>query len=446
MLHSEDSQPFPVEDEVTEYKESFNEKCKKEIAAFLNGNNTAYIYLGVADKSRRVTHTYTEMELHNIEEQLGRWLSSSIYYPSPVGLVQIYYNHGLLCLEIRPGKFKPYFLDDKAYVRNGSESIKASPERVTKMIASQSLGTFDVSESPIQNVSFDSVRLRFKKQNLLFKPKSLGFYDSRAKFTNAALLMSDQNPFLVKIAVFDGLTVEQFKNRRQLSGSLLSQIDDALTFIDLNNPLAAQITGSPQRTEQRSYPNVAVREAVVNAIVHRSYFSQSPVQIEVFDDRLTILSPGPLPGGMQLEAVLDGQTLPRNPQIVKTLNKLKYVEDYGTGIRRILSSYASTGRKPIFVAKEDYVKVTLPNLNYQESLSGPEDINGLETAGVAIFFESREKIVAYLKSHVSITRSTTEVLLNISGTQANRYLKRLVAENVLEKIGAGPATKYVLGS
>lgn len=448
MLSLNDPQPFPVEDDVTEYKEEFNEKWKKEIAAFLNGTQIAHIYLGIEDISRKVKHVSTEDEFHHVEEHLGRWLSSSIYYPSPVGLVQVYFNSGLPCIEITPGKAQPYFLDGRAYVRNGSESIKASPERVTKMIAKQTLDTFDTSESGTQELTFDKMNEVFRKQGLVFKPKALGFYNSKSKFTNTALLMSDQNEFSIKVAVFDGLTVEQFKDRREITGSLIQQIDNTLTFIDLNNPLAAKITGQAQRSEQRSYPQVAIREAVINAVVHRSYFSPAPVQIEIFDDRMTILSPGALPGGMRLEAVLDGQTLPRNPQIVKILNRLKYIEDYGTGIRRIMSSYSSDStRLPKFIAREDYVKVTLFNLNYRRKAPKPTFPNVVSTENegtVQIVFDEQGQIIEYLKKHRSITRAVTEVLLNVKGTQANKYLKQLTDAEILKKVGGGPNTRYVL--
>lgn len=447
MLNLDDSQPFPVEDETVEYKEIFNEKCKKEIAAFLNGTQIAYLYLGVKDETRCMTHVYSETALHHIEEQLGRWVSSSIYYPSPVGLVRLHFNGGLLCIEVHPGKSKPYFLDERTYIRNGSESIKASPERVTKMIANQNLDSFDTSESIVQELKFDEISDCFKSLNISFKPRALGFYNSKSKFTNAALLTSNQNPFTVKVVVFDGVTVERFKNRREFRGSLAKQINEVLAFLDLNNPLAARITGRAQRIEQRGYPSVAIREAVINAIVHRSYFSRSPVQIEIFDDRLTILSPGPLPGGMKLEAVLDGQTLPRNPQVIKILNKLKYIEGYGTGIRRIISSYEKRKKFLKFVAKEGYVEVNLPNLNYQEQMSVPADINVLSTSehGMAMMVSDEQgQIIEYLKSHRSITRAITEGLLDIKGTKANKILKQLVDNNVLKKVGGGSATMYVL--
>lgn len=150
---------------------------------------------------------------------------------------------------------------------------------------------------------------------------------------------------------------------------------------------------------------------------------------------------------MKLEAVLDGQTLPRNPQVIKILNKLKYIEGYGTGIRRIISSYEKRKKFLKFVAKEGYVEVNLPNLNYQEQMSVPADINVLSTSehGMAMMVSDEQgQIIEYLKSHRSITRAITEGLLDIKGTKANKILKQLVDNNVLKKVGGGSATMYVL--
>lgn len=445
VLGFDDVQPFPVENETIEYKEIFNEKCKKEIAAFLNGSQTAYIYFGVNDKSRQITHLYTDNEKHEIEEQVGRWLSSPTYYPSPVGIVHVRTDQKLFCIEVNPGEAKPYFLDGRVYVRNGSESVKASQERVTKMMALQDLSSFDASVSSIQSLQFDGIESIFKREKLSFKANALGFFTPQGQFTNVAFLMSNQNSFSVKVAIFDGVTVDQFKDRREFRGYLPKQIDDILTYIDLNNPLSARITGQPMREEKRSYPSVAIREAVINAIVHRSYFSEAPIQIELFDDRLTVMSPGPLPGGMDLEAVLAGQTLPRNPQVVKVLNKLKYIEDYGTGIRRILSSYTDENKAPRFETSEDFVKVQLPNLNYKGRAPKPTFPNVISTdSEIKIVFEEQGHIVEYLKDHSYITRATAELLLEVKGSQANKYLKQLVDADILKKIGAGPSTRYVL--
>lgn len=387
-----------------------------------------------------INKSYSEKEKHKIEETVSHWISSSIYYPSPVGLVTVYTDTDILTIEVNPGENQPYSLDEKIYVRNNSESVKASAERVNKMLANQKLDTFDKTKSLNQNLSFRFLKETFNEQDISFKPQALGFHTNVSKsFTNTAFLMSDQNTFLVKIAVFNGLTVEQFKDRKEISGSLIKQIDDTLEFIKLNNPLSSIITGKGQRTDKQSYPEIAIREAVVNALSHRSYFSKSPVQIEIFDDRLTIMSPGPLPGGLRTEAVLSGQTLPRNPNIVSLLHRLKYIENYGTGLRRIFTSYQNADKQPQLDAQEDFVKVNLPNLNYTNSKSIPNNQTIPNDPNSSLLL-----VTEYLEDHEYITRSKVETLLELKSSQARKSLKLLVTSGVLKKIGAGPSTKYML--
>lgn len=433
---NENQPPFPNENIQLEYKAQFTEKIKKEIAAFLNGRQTGYLYLGIDDQTRQIVHHFSKSEQHQIEETISHWLSGTTYYPSPVGLVTVHANETLFWLEIRPGTAQPYFLDQQVYVRNNSESVKASQERVTKMLMQQHLDTYELATAQQQNLHFEGTQAIFKREKLAFKPAALGFLNPAGGFTNTAFLMSDENEFIIKVAVFQGLDVMQFKDRKAFQGPLPEQIDQVLTFVHLNNPLATIITGKPQRDEQQSYPTTAIREALINAVVHRSYFSRSPIQVEIFDDRLTIMSPGPLPGGLQLKAVLNGQTMPRNPQIIKILHRLKYIEDYGTGIRRILSSYAGQTRQPEFMAAEDFVKVMLPNLNYQEGkIVAKKDDD---------FWNHQTKVIDYLKQHSAITRAQTETLLNMGRSQTSELLKRLTETQQIKKIGSGPAVRYTL--
>ncbi|AVI94952.1 putative Transcriptional regulator [Oenococcus oeni] len=271
-----------------------------------------------------MTKEFSSSQRHEIEETISNWIKGTNFYPSPVGLVKVHTQADSFYIEVKANQDQAYALDDRFYIRNNSESVPASPDRVKKMLAKRKLDQFDKSQSEQQDLTFNYLKELFKKQNINFKPKELGFYSvNNQTFSNTAFLMSDQNNYQVKIAVFKGITVTQFKDRKEISGSTPKQIDESLSFINLNNPLSSKISGQGQRADQKSYPTIAIREAVVNALSHRSYFSKSPVQIEIYDDRLTIMSPGPLPGGLNKEAVLSGITRIRNYGITQILYHLK---------------------------------------------------------------------------------------------------------------------------
>ena len=127
--------------------------------------------------------------------------------------------------------------------------------------------------------------------------------------------------------------------------------------------MEVKIDGDPRRHETKNYPEAAIREAVVNAFAHRDYMLHSTIKIEIFDDRMEILSLGGIPDGLTLEEVKDGMTAVRNPQLVHILDKLKYIENYGTGIRRMYEAYNGTNKLPEFKVRPNSFKVLLPNVN-----------------------------------------------------------------------------------
>ena len=165
-------------------------------------------------------------------------------------------------------------------------------------------------------------------------------------YSNAAFLVSDQNTTITKVAIYQGTNVMKFKDKREIKVALTSQIDELLCYINLNNYMEVKIDGDPRRHEIKNYPEAAIREAVVNAFAHRDYMLHSTIKIEIFDDRMEILSLGGIPDGLTLEEVKDGMTAVRNPQLVHILDKLKYIENYGTGIRRMYEAYNGTNKLP----------------------------------------------------------------------------------------------------
>ena len=158
----------------------------------------------------------------------------------------------------------------------------------------------------------------------------------------------------------------EFKDKREITGALTSQIDELLYYINLNNKTRIEIDGDPQRHEIKDYPGAAIREAVVKAFAHRDYLLHSTVKAEIFDNRMEILSPGGIPDGLTLEEVKDGMTAVRNPQLVHILDKLKYIENYGTGIRRMYEAYRNTEKHPRFDVRPNSFKVILPNINWNK--------------------------------------------------------------------------------
>ncbi|WP_265488412.1 ATP-binding protein [Lactobacillus sp. PV034] len=192
--------------------------------------------------------------------------------------------------------------------------MRATNEQVKRMLQQNiESGEFDAEKSPNQDLSFEKLSERLKETGRDFNPGSLRMVNNSHFYNNAAYLVSDQNTIRTKIAIYQGNDVAEFKDKREFKGSIITQINDLLYYISLNNQTKIQITGSAERKEVKNFPEIAIREAIVNAFAHRDYLLHSFIKIEIFDDRLEILSPGGIPDGLTLEEVKDGMTAVRNP-------------------------------------------------------------------------------------------------------------------------------------
>ena len=132
---------------------------------------------------------------------------------------------------------------------------------------------FEDMRSLNQELTFSKMQEEFQKRNLSLadvQMKTLGLIDSDGLFTNLALLLSDQCPHIIKAATFGGVNQEKFQDRREFTGSLLKQLDDAYAYLDMRNQNAATFKGL-HRTDHRDYRETAIREALLNAVVHRDY-------------------------------------------------------------------------------------------------------------------------------------------------------------------------------
>lgn len=184
----------------------------------------------------------------------------------------------------------------------------------------------------------------------------------------------------------------------------------------------------------KDYPGAAIREAVVNAFAHRDYLLHSTVKVEIFDNRMEILSPGGIPDGLTLDEVKDGMTAVRNPQLVHILDKLKYIENYGTGIRRMYEAYRGTGKQPEFDVRPNSFKVILPNVNWaKEKVSQPSSMK---------LSVDPESVMYILNTYGSQTRKGIQEKLDTSAYHVRSLLKQLIKEGRVKQVGKSVNIRY----
>jgi ATP-dependent DNA helicase RecG len=251
------------------------------------------------------------------------------------------------------------------------------------------------------------------------------------------MLLSDQCVHTIKLAVFDGSKKSVFRDRKELDGSLLAQLEDAYAYIDQFNRTRAEFEGL-DRIDKRDYPAEALREALLNAVTHRDYSFSGSTLISIFDDRIEFVTIGGLVRGLTFNDIMLGVSALRNQNLANVFYRLKLIEAYGTGILKINESYADCNVKPQFEVTDNAFKITLPNINYAG------DRKELPTAPVKVKGKAdrQEIILQLVKKQGYIARKDVESGLNVSQSTAILLLRDMVESGLLIKVKEGKQIKY----
>lgn len=214
-------------------------------------------------------------------------------------------------IHVSRGTEKPYYLVSKGpvssgvFIRIGRSSRSATQDEIVRMMVQSRDFSFESNTSPNQKLSFVQFGLFANEAKLdvnAAKYITLGLKNNAKEYSNLGLLVSDENPVYVKFAVYQGKTRTRFLDKKEFRGSIIKIAKSILDFSDMLNEKHIEIVNyQPERVETRSYPEIAIRETVLNAICHTDYARPAQIKIEFFDDRLEISSPGNIYGGVTLE-------------------------------------------------------------------------------------------------------------------------------------------------
>ena len=427
------------EDESTEFKEIVVDGIKKEVVSFANTRGGT-LYIGIKDDG-----TVAGLENADFALQQASNLIRDSIKPDITMFIRYVFetldDRQVLAIHVEEGSNKPYYLAKNGlkpsgvFVRQGASSVPASEEQIRRMIRETDGDCFEKMRSLNQNLTFDTAEKLFKSQNLDFgdtQKRTLGLYDDAGLFTNTALLISEQNPFTIKCAVFSNEEQTEFKDRKEVSGSLFLQLSEVYNYIDRYNNLNSKFEGL-HRIDSRDYPETAIREALLNSLVHRDYSYSASTLVSIYSDRIEIVSIGGLLQGVSLEDVKMGLSVCRNKNLADIFYRLTLIESYGTGLRKIMNSYSSYERKPEMLVTQNAFKIILPNKN-----------SALQKTIASGFITNEELILKYAGEHESFSRSEIDALLKTSPATSNRILKKLLAENKLLARGNGKALRYFI--
>ena len=429
------------ESQSVELKKELTNDIKKEIIAFAN-TNTGTIYIGIDDGGNIIGLNNPKKDLEAVSNIIRDGITSDLTLYTNA-YIEVIDNKDVIIINVVPGPNKPYYITEKGlkpsgvYLRHGSISVPATDEVIKKLLRESNSNSFENEISLEQHLNMLEMVNYFTAVGIepdIAKHKTLRIRNADNLYTNLGLLLSDECPYTIKCAIYNGTDKIEFRDRKEFSGSILKQIHDVNAFLDLFNKTRGKITGL-ERIDTRDYPEYALREVLLNAVIHRDYNFNGSILVHMFDDRIEILSIGGLVKGLNMDDIFLGVSESRNPNLANIFFRLKYVENFGTGIGRIMESYKPYGIKPIILSSENAFLVTLLNVNYEET----ETKKSLPTS-----LSQEEQIIDYLKKYNKISRTIVENMLNISKTRANNILKELVKKEIISLSGNGKNIVYIL--
>ena len=308
------------ENEFVELKSELTKEIKKEIVSFANSKG-GVIYIGINDDGTVKGLSNAKKDLEALSGMIRDGIKSDLSLYTNME-IQNYDGKEVIVLKIMDAPNKPYYLADKGikssgvFFRHGNVSAPASDEMIKQLIKNNH-DSFENEMSSNQDLHFSYIQEIFKNKNIPFnktKYKTLKIVNEDNYFTNLGLLLSDECPFTIKCAIFEGNTKITFKDRREFNGSVIKQLEDALQFLSLVNKMHGTIV-KYTRYDVWDYPEYAIRESILNAIIHRNYNFSGSILISVFDNRIEVVSLGGLVSGITINDILSGVSQPRNENL-----------------------------------------------------------------------------------------------------------------------------------
>lgn len=425
-----------IESMTMELKKQVVDDIRKTVIAFAN-TNSGTIYVGIEDDGKVVGVQNVDGEMLRLSNMIRDVIKPDVTLFTSYEIEELE-GKKVIKITVQKGTESPYYLLGKGlrpegvFVRQGASSVPASEGTIRRMIKETDGDRYEDMRSINQDLTFESAGIEFASRNVPFgigQYKTLKLINADGIYTNIANLISDQCVHTIKAAVFEGTDKSVFKDRQEFSGSILKQLNEVYNYISRYNRIRAEFLGL-HRIDNKDYPEEALREALLNSLVHRDYAYSASTLISIFDDRIEFVSVGGLVKGISLEDIMLGVSVTRNDKLANIFYRLTLIEAYGTGVPKILRSYKGFPLQPKFEISDNAFKITLPNKNITDE---------------KVFLSEQEKAVMELiEEKTEVARKEVQEMLKVSQTMSGRILKKLVDQGLLKSVGNGKNTKYVL--
>ena len=432
-----------------EFKEKLS-NIDKEMVAFANGSG-GKILMGISDTGKIIGI--------NVTNKLKSQIQDIANNCDPAINIVLEKIENILIVHVKSGQDKPYHCSSGFYIRVGPNAQKMNRNQIIEFFQAEGKIRFDelsnlkfeydthFSESKFDH--FLSLSNISKIHDTATIMRNLGVaekQEGRVIFNNTGILMFAKNlqdiyfHTAVTCALYKGSIKATILDRKEFNSDIVSNVDKTMLFLKQHIPVRYEFDGSPQRIEVPQIPYEALREAVINAIIHRDYFEKGAnVMVEIFDDRIEISSPGGLVRGLESKDFGKKSVL-RNPNIANLFQRIGYIEKMGTGIVRMQLLIKEAGLKPIgfsftkFVTAKFFRQKNKERVIYKVTDRVTSKVTDEVTDRVT---DNQKTIIELISKNIHITITELSELVGISTRKIKENIAKLKEKNVLKRIGTG---------
>lgn len=428
---------------------------EREVVAFLNYREGGMIYFGIDDNGKAVGVKDIDGDMLKIKDRIRTGIS-----PSPMGLFDVKVEHidnvPVIKVFISSGSEKPYYktrygLSEKGcFMRVGTAAEPMTSAQIEDLYARRVHNSLKNVVSPRQDLTFAQLKIYYTEKGFQLNDnfiRSLDLMTDDGKYNYVAYLLADENGNSMKLAKYSGTDrYNLISNNEYGYCCLITATQKVLDKLDVENKVSSVIT-STRRIDTPQWDKIAVREAVINAVVHNDYYYGAPSKIELFSDRMEITSIGKIPLGLSKDDFFNGVSLPRNRELMRVFRDVEMVEALGSGMNRIMRTYGRDN----FEFGNNYIRMIVP-YNWIPEKEEPhnEDIIANDPKNVQrnivgtenTIVENGDGIVEKQKSIVeNIAEELPETQLRI--LQIMKEKSDVSAKLIAEEIGIAPRNVQV---
>ena len=417
-----------------EFKSQLNDKLEREVVAFLNYREGGAIYIGVDDKGKALGVA----DIDDVQLKISDRIKNNIQ-PSTLGLYDVVIEEiqgkNVIKIIISSGNEKPYYLRSKGmseagcFIRNGSSVQPMPSDMIMDLFSKRTRNSLSKIESPRDDLTFEQLKIYYQEHGLTLNSKfkqSLELTNKDGNLNYVAYLLADENATSIKVAKYSGINkVDLIENEEYGYCSLIKATKSVLNKFDIENITKAKIT-SKERIEKKLVDRVALREAIINAIVHNDYSSEVPPLFEIFSDRFVITSYGGLIDGLSEEEFFSCCSKPRNRELMRVFKDIGLVEQLGSGMERILTVYD----KSIFDFSSNFMKVTFM-FSEKVAINKKPTIKTDDKKPTIKTDDKKKKIIKYLEDNGQGRNKDFSELLGVRSTRVKEILYQLIDEGIV---------------